>query len=130
MANIWLLSLVFLICFLLAVYNHKKHRKYRQLPSPPGLPVIGNLHQIGELPHQSLWKLSKKYGPVMHLKLGRVPTVVVSSAETARQVLKVHDLNCCTRPGLIGQRELSYNYLNIAFSPFDDYWKEVRKLCV
>ncbi|EOA23855.1 hypothetical protein CARUB_v10017073mg [Capsella rubella] len=127
MANIWLLSLLFLICILLAVFNHKK--KHGQLPSPPGLPVIGILHQLGELPHQSLWKLSKKYGPVMHLKLGRVPTVIVSSAETARQVLKVHDLHCCTRPSLTGPRELSYNYLDIAFSPYDDYWKEVRKLC-
>jgi cytochrome P450 len=30
----------------------------------------------------------------------------------------------------LGPRELSYNYLDIAFSPYDDYWKEVRKLCV
>ncbi|VVB04114.1 unnamed protein product [Arabis nemorensis] len=30
----------------------------------------------------------------------------------------------------LGPRELSYNYLDIAFSPFDDYWKEVRKLAL
>ncbi|KAG2261461.1 hypothetical protein Bca52824_068540 [Brassica carinata] len=29
-----------------------------------------------------------------------------------------------------GLRELSYNNLDIAFSPFSDYWKEVRKLAV
>jgi len=38
----------------------------------------------------------------MHLMLGRVPTVVVSSSDTARQVLRVHDLHCCTRPSLSG----------------------------
>ncbi|VVB04116.1 unnamed protein product [Arabis nemorensis] len=131
MANIWLLSLLFLICILLAFFNHKKRRKYyQQPPSPPGFPIIGNLHQLGELPHQSLWTLSKKYGPVMLLKLGSVPTVIVSSSETAKQALKIHDLHCCSRPGLAGPRELSYNYLDIAFSPFDDYWKEVRKLAV
>ena len=29
-----------------------------------------------------------------------------------------------------GSRKLSYNYKDIAFSPFDDYWKEIRKLSV
>ncbi|KAG7558798.1 Cytochrome P450 superfamily [Arabidopsis thaliana x Arabidopsis arenosa] len=131
MPIIWLLSLLFVICILVAVFNHKKRRSYQRTPpSPPGFPIIGNLHQLGELPHQSLWRLSKKYGPVMLLKLGRVPTVIVSSSETAKQALKIHDLRCCSRPGLAGPRELSYNYLDIAFSPFDDYWKEVRKLCV
>jgi len=30
----------------------------------------------------------------------------------------------------LGAKELSYNYLDIAFSPFDDYWKELRRICV
>ncbi|CAH8383368.1 unnamed protein product [Eruca vesicaria subsp. sativa] len=129
MATIWFLSsVIFLTCLLLAAFKRKKQQ--RGPPSPPGFPIIGNLHQLGDLPHQSLWRLSKKYGPVMFLKLGRVPTVVVSSSETAKQALKIHDLNCCSRPSLAGPRELSYNYLDIAFSPYDDYWKELRKMCV
>ncbi|KAF2562765.1 hypothetical protein F2Q70_00018325 [Brassica cretica] len=55
---------------------------------------------------------------------------LVSSSETAKQALKIHDLHCCSRPSLAGPRELSYNYLDIAFAPYDDYWKEVKKLCV
>ncbi|EOA25173.1 hypothetical protein CARUB_v10018485mg [Capsella rubella] len=124
------LSLLFLCCILLAVFKHKKRQKNQQPPSPPGFPIIGNLHQLGELPHQSLWSLSKKYGPVMLLKLGSVPTVVVSSSDTAQQALKIHDLHCCSRPSLAGPRELSYNYLDIAFSPFNDYWKELRRMCM
>ncbi|EFH53224.1 hypothetical protein ARALYDRAFT_346994 [Arabidopsis lyrata subsp. lyrata] len=100
MAPIWFLSLLFLSCILLAAFTHKKRRKNQQPPSPPGFPIIGNLHQLGELPHQSLWSLSKTYGPVMLLRLGSVPTVVVSSSETAKQALKIHDLHCCSRPSL------------------------------
>ncbi|KAG2301964.1 hypothetical protein Bca4012_060297 [Brassica carinata] len=128
MAAIWFISVVFLTCLLLAAFKRKK--KQRGPPSPPGFPIIGNLHQLGDLPHQSLWRLSKQYGPVMFLKLGRVPTVVVSSSDTAKQALKIHDLHCCSRPSLAGPRELSYNYLDIVFSPFDDYWKELRRMCV
>uniref|UniRef100_A0A1J3FA33 Cytochrome P450 71B36 n=1 Tax=Noccaea caerulescens TaxID=107243 RepID=A0A1J3FA33_NOCCA len=128
MAPIWFLSLLFLTCLLLTAFRRKK--QHRGPPSPPGFPIIGNLHQLGELPHQSLWRLSKKYGPVMFLKLGRVPTVIVSSADTTKQALKIHDIHCCSRPSLVGPRELSYNYLDIAFAPFDDYWKELKKMCV
>ncbi|EOA14908.1 hypothetical protein CARUB_v10028238mg [Capsella rubella] len=129
MTLFWFLSLLFLVSILLISVKHTK-RPWRQPPCPPGLPIIGNLHQLGELPHQSLWTLSKKYGPVMLLKLGSVSTVIVSSPETAKQVLKDYDLHCCSRPSLEGTRKLSYNYLDIAFSRFDDYWRELRKLCV
>uniref|UniRef100_A0A1J3FLS2 Cytochrome P450 71B35 n=1 Tax=Noccaea caerulescens TaxID=107243 RepID=A0A1J3FLS2_NOCCA len=131
MANIWLLSLLFLITFLaLAAFKRSKRQNHRKPPSPPGFPIIGNLHQIGELQHQSLWNLSKKYGPVMHMKLGKVPTVILSSSDTARQALKDHDLDCCSRPTLAGPKALSYNYLDIGFSPFNEYWKDIRKLAV
>ncbi|XVF21713.1 hypothetical protein REPUB_Repub12eG0113900 [Reevesia pubescens] len=78
----------------------KKDRKFVP-PSPPKLPILGNLHQLGTLPHRSLRDLSNKYGPVMLLHLGRLPTVVISSAEAARMVLRNHDLDCCTRPSLV-----------------------------
>lgn len=122
-----------LIPLLLILKNMKKsqNKQEQQLPpGPPKLPMFGNLLQLGELPHQSLWKLSKKYGPVMHLKLGRIPYVVVSSAEAAREVLKVHDLDCCGKAQLTGVGKLSYNFLDVAFAPYGDHWRQMRKLCV
>eukprot|EP00250_Pteridium_aquilinum_P030935 c42516_g1_i1 orf=56-289(+) len=32
-------------------------------PGPPAWPIIGHLHLLGELPHQSLCKLAQSYGP-------------------------------------------------------------------
>lgn len=104
------------------------------MPLPPGptkLPIIGNLHQLGELPHYSLWQLSKKYGPIMLLQFGvGAPTVVVSTAEIAREFLKTHDIDCCSRPFFIGSAKLSYNRRDVAFSQYGDYWREIRKICV
>ncbi|CAN7102134.1 unnamed protein product [Brassica rapa subsp. narinosa] len=131
MDNIWVLPLLFLIYFVVLVaYKRSKRQQLRKPPSPPGYPIIGNLHQLGVLPHQSLWTLSKKYGPVMLLNLGKVPMVILSSVETAKQALRDHDIHCCSRPTAAGLRELSYNNLDIAFSPFSEYWKDVRKLAV
>ncbi|KAH1045980.1 hypothetical protein J1N35_036764 [Gossypium stocksii] len=48
----------------------------------------------------------------------------------AEAVLKTHDLDFCSRPRLRGATRLSYNASDLAFSPYTDYWKEMRKLCV
>ncbi|XP_059633657.1 cytochrome P450 71B37-like [Cornus florida] len=129
---LWLSLLLFLPLIVMLLMKMKiVKRQNKQLPpGPPKLPIIGNLHQIGTLAHRSLWQLSKKYGPVMFLKLGSIPTLVVSSAEAAREVLKIHDLDCCSRPQLAGIRKLSYNYIDIAFAPYGDYWRVMRKVSV
>ncbi|PHU21300.1 hypothetical protein BC332_06407 [Capsicum chinense] len=56
--------------------------------------------------------------------------IVVSSAKLAKEVLKTQDLVFCNRPSLLGQQKLSYNGHDIAFSPYNDYWREMRKICV
>ncbi|XP_009388172.2 cytochrome P450 71A1 [Musa acuminata AAA Group] len=99
-------------------------------PGPPKLPVIGHLHLLGSsLLHRSLWELSKKHGPLMHLKLGRVPVVVVSSPEMAKEVLKTHDLECCSRPSLLSFSKFSYGFSDVAFIPYGERWRQLRKFC-
>ncbi|KAK1575735.1 hypothetical protein Q3G72_007894 [Acer saccharum] len=123
----WLLLLIPLLLLLKKIIKFKGQNLP---PSPPQLPIIGNLHQLGALPHQSFTKFSKKYGPVMLFKVGRIPFVIINSAEAAREVLKVHDIDSCSRAQLTGTRKLSYNFLDIAFAPYGDYWKQMRRICV
>ena len=126
-----LLLFLLLVPIILVLKKKLAKKQNKNLPpSPPKLPLIGNLHQLGSLPHQSLWKLAKKHGPVMLLRLGNVQTVVVSSAEAAKTVMKTHDLDSCSRPSLQGSRMMTYNYLDLAFTPYSEYWREIRRICV
>ncbi|XP_039057128.1 cytochrome P450 71B37-like isoform X2 [Hibiscus syriacus] len=129
---VWLPFLLLLP--LLLIFKKKTQHVNKELknlpPSPPKVPIIGNLHQLGALPHSSLSQLASKYGPLMLLHLGRIPVLIVSSADAAKEVLKVNDLACCSRPKLTGVGRLSYNYIDVAFSPYNEYWRELRKLCV
>ncbi|KAL7106426.1 hypothetical protein ACP275_07G112900 [Erythranthe tilingii] len=129
--NILLLSISFPI--ILIIYLLQKYKKPVKTLVPPGpepLPLIGNLHQIGAAkdPHIYLWQLSKKYGPLMHMKLGSIPLIVISSAKLAKQVFKTQDLAFSNRPNSLGHRKLTYNCVDIACSPYGEYWRELRKI--
>ncbi|KAE8124335.1 hypothetical protein FH972_019233 [Carpinus fangiana] len=124
-----LLSLVFLIPFLY-VFKRIRNGKPNLPPSPPKLPIIGNLHQLGTLPHRSLQALSNKYGPLMFLYLGNAPTLVVSSADMAREITKTNDITFSNRPQTTAVNILFYGCKDVGFSPYGDYWRQARKICV
>ncbi|KAM0945572.1 putative costunolide synthase [Dioscorea sansibarensis] len=103
--------------------------KHNLPPSPPALPIIGNLLQLSSHPHRSFHALSQSYGPLMLLHIGQVPTLVVSSPATALDVLKTHDLAFAGRPFSKPFSKLS-NGLNVSFSPYGHYWRQTKKLAV
>lgn len=100
-------------------------------PSPPKLPVIGHLHHlVGGLPHHALTRVCDRYGPVLHLRLGEVSAVVISSREAAREVLKAQDPACADRPDSIGSKIMWYDYADLAFTPYGEHWRQMRKICI
>ncbi|GLT40261.1 hypothetical protein SLA2020_144100 [Shorea laevis] len=120
-----------LLLFSLPLYlTLKRGRKLNLPPSPPKLPIIGNLHQLGKLPHRSLLALSRKYGPLMLLHIGQSPTLVVSSAEMAREIMKNHDVVFSSRPNSMAAEILLYGRTDIGFAPYGEYWRQLRKICV
>ncbi|KAM7257553.1 hypothetical protein ACFE04_013294 [Oxalis oulophora] len=63
-------------------------------------------------------------------KLGQIPTVVVSSAKLAKELMKTNDLAVSSRPQIFSAKHLFYNCTDIAFAPYSTYWRGIRKLCV
>lgn len=123
--------IVVCICGLLGavfLWRRLSGRSRNLPPGPKGWPVIGNLLDLGLYPHQSLQKLADKYGPVMFMSLGSVPTLVVSSKELAREILKHQDQDFSFRPKSTMGELVMYKSSDMVFSPVGEYWRYLRKI--
>ena len=112
-------------------HGSKKQRPKRCLPpSPPGLPIIGHLHLVSDLPHVSLRGLAAKHsgGGLMLLRFGTVRSLVVSSPRAAQLVLRSQDHAFASRPASKVADVLLYGSTDIGFSPYGEHWRHLRKL--
>ncbi|XVF49753.1 hypothetical protein PTKIN_Ptkin04bG0038900 [Pterospermum kingtungense] len=122
----FLLSVIFLIKWIATANNPQN----LEPPSPPRLPVLGNLHQLGSCPHISLSSLAQRYGPIMMLRLGGMPVLVASSADGAREIMKTHDVIFSNRPIFAPTRKLLYHGKNLLTAPYGEYWRHMRSISV
>ncbi|KAI5068189.1 hypothetical protein GOP47_0016534 [Adiantum capillus-veneris] len=125
---------VMLVAVVWMISEAISRRRGRLPPGPVGLPVIGNfLELVGGkgLPHRAMAKLSRKHGPIIFLKLGKVPLVVVSDRKLARACLTGNnDKIFAGRPQMEAVRRLAFGDCpGIAMTPYGDAWRHTRKLC-
>ncbi|KAJ1282826.1 hypothetical protein BS78_03G081400 [Paspalum vaginatum] len=103
----------------------------RRLPSPPRrLPIIGHLHLVGRLPHVSLRDLAAEHSRdgLMLLRLGAVPTLVVSSRRASQAVLRTHDHVFASRAHSPVADILFYGSTDVGFAPYGEHWRQVKKI--
>ncbi|VFQ59525.1 unnamed protein product [Cuscuta campestris] len=66
----------------------------------------------------------------MLLHFGKVPALIVSSADAAREVMKTHDLAFANRPESIVTKRLLYDGKDVSVAPYGEYWRQLKSVCV
>ncbi|KAJ7013084.1 hypothetical protein NC653_002949 [Populus alba x Populus x berolinensis] len=127
LGKLTLAALLFFISYHFTGFFIKK-LLHRYPPGPRGWPIIGAIPLLGDLPHVTLAKMAKKYGPVMYLKMGTRDMVVASNPDAAQAFLKTLDLNFSNRPIDGGPTHLAYNAQDMVFADYGPRWKLLRKL--
>lgn len=96
-----------------------------------GRPLIGHLHLLSgfdQLPYITLGALADKYGSIFSIRIGVHKAVVVSSWELAKEIFTTHDVIISSRPKFSAAKILGHDYANFGFSPYGEYWREMRKV--
>lgn len=99
-------------------------------PGPRGLPLVGYLPFLGTELHRKFEELAISYGPIYKLWLGQKLCVVVSSPSLVKEVVRDQDRVFANRDPPIAGLAASYGGGDIAFAPYGDDWKKLRKIFV
>ncbi|XP_058189572.1 cytochrome P450 703A2 [Rhododendron vialii] len=106
-------------------------RKKRLLPpGPPRWPIVGNLLQLGPLPHRDLASFCEKYGPLVYLRLGSVDAITTNDPDTIREILLRQDDVFASRPRTLAAVHLAYGCGDVALAPVGPHWKRMRRICM
>ncbi|KAF4367975.1 hypothetical protein F8388_002586 [Cannabis sativa] len=62
--------------------------------------------------------------------MGQVPTLVVSSSEMVKEIVKKHDVVFSDRPKTSAADIFCYGDQDVGFAPYGEYWRQARKICV
>ncbi|PHT36646.1 Cytochrome 76A2 [Capsicum baccatum] len=125
-------SAIMLLPAFIFFFSKKKTSKcsYKLPPGPPGLPIFGNMFELGTEPYKKMACLKQIYGPVLWLKVGSsINTMVVQTAQAAAELFKNHDVSFADRP--IVDVNLAHNYYqgSMALGRYGSFWRFQRRIC-
>lgn len=123
------LSLIFKIIQLLHVKIAKGNGK-RLPPGPPRWPIVGNLLQLGRLPHRDFASFCDKYGPLVYLRLGHVDAITTNDPNIIQEILLKKDDIFASRPRTLAAIHLAYDCGDVALAPLGSKWKRMRRICM
>ncbi|KAF4808755.1 Cytochrome P450 monooxygenase patH [Colletotrichum siamense] len=124
---VFILLLAWLVRKFVKVIQFKK--RYR-LPNPvPGLPLIGNAHQIPrDLPYLFFQDLAKKYGEMFTINIGGTNWLFLNSKRTVNELLEKRAAIYSSRMNLPMAYDLVSRGKRTLLMPYGDLWRRERKV--
>ncbi|KAK1302694.1 hypothetical protein QJS10_CPB12g01021 [Acorus calamus] len=96
----------------------------------PACCLEGHLHHLSfQIAHRTFHALSQKHGHIMHLQLGLIRTIMITSVELAQEILYRQDTIFANMPSFFLTNKLFYGNLGIDFTPYGEHWKQARRIC-
>ncbi|GBO15237.1 hypothetical protein AVEN_173797-1, partial [Araneus ventricosus] len=116
---------VFCVTILLVVFWKRKENGKRMPPGPFKIPIVGHLPFLGKEPFRGLHKLTKKYGSVYGIYLGRNYSVILGDDKAVKEAFGKSTTT--DRP------DVAFDYVpdGVGFSSVNGQeWIEQRQYCV
>ncbi|KAH9857833.1 cytochrome P450 [Lenzites betulinus] len=127
--------LVTLTCILLSALvwkNIRGRKKGPHPPGPPGRPLIGNLFDLPDA-QGFAWDVYSKWckqydSDIIRLNVLGMNIVIANSIEVANDLLERRSAIYSDRPRMVMLCELCGVGTAIAFLPYNNYWKDTRRM--
>ncbi|KAI3684651.1 hypothetical protein L6452_33876 [Arctium lappa] len=122
-------SLLFLLLSYLFT-SHLRRSRTANLPPTvfPSLPIIRHLYLLKPPLYRTLAKISAKYGPILHLDFGSRRVILVSSPSVVEECFTKNDIVFANRPRMLFGKIIGLNYTTLAWSPYGDNWRNLRRI--
>ncbi|XP_058081579.1 cytochrome P450 81Q32-like [Magnolia sinica] len=118
--------IVFLLLFSISKRLFQKRKNFP--PSPLFLPILGHLHLLKKPLHRSLTTISNRYGPIVLLRFGSRPVLLISSRSLAEDCFTKNDLIFANRPRLLTGKHFGYNYSALGWTSYGPHWRNLRRI--
>ncbi|GFZ10189.1 cytochrome P450, family 81, subfamily D, polypeptide 5 [Actinidia rufa] len=125
---LYFISLATFLSLLLLILLKPQTPPKKPPPSPLSLPIIGHLHLLKEPIHRTLHRLATFHGPILALRFGSRPVLVISSPSAVEECFSKNDILFANRPGLLPAKHFNYNFTTLAASPYGHHWRNLRRL--
>ncbi|KAK4438565.1 cytochrome [Sesamum alatum] len=126
--------LVLPLILFLALYTITQHFLHKLLnlpPTPfPNLPFIGHIYFFTKSTpfHRALSEVSRRHGPILFLRLGSRPVLLISSPSAAHACFTKNDIVFANRPNLLNGKHFGYNFTSLAWASYGDHWRNLRRI--
>ncbi|KAI0338581.1 cytochrome P450 [Trametopsis cervina] len=106
----------------------KSRRRSPYPPGPPGLPIVGNVHQLPqEFQERTFSEWGRQYGDIVFIRIFGKPAIVLNSVEVARDLLEKRGAVYSDRPPLIMLNEMMGWDCVVTHFPYGERFRKHRK---
>ncbi|KAK2973536.1 hypothetical protein RJ640_010591 [Escallonia rubra] len=124
-----LLALSAIFIFIFFAYKLYRRPRFDLPPGPRPWPIIGNILEVKPLLFRCLADWAEVYGPITSMWIGSSLVISVSSAESAKEVLKENDRYLADRQRNRAAIELSKDGNDLTFADYGPHYVKLRKVC-
>ncbi|CAK9325458.1 unnamed protein product [Citrullus colocynthis] len=78
--------------------------------------------------HRTLAKISHKYGPILFLRFGSRPLLLISSPSATDECFSPSDIVFANRPRLLAGKHLGYDFTTVVWASYGDHWRNLRRI--
>ena len=121
-------ALFFSAVYLVSSSRRRASEGRSTVPGPPGLPFIGNAHQLTRFPNQTYMRWAKDYGEIYKIRLGWYDWYMLNTPEAVKEVMDRHSNVTSSRVPMPVVSDALSGGMRFLLMPYGKDWRQLRSV--